>query len=177
MRSQEIARRYAAALYQVSAEENVVQSIDEELAALAQGTSDGAQVRRFLSHPLIPRETKSAFLEQAFPETTSRMKTFLELLLRNRRETYIDLIYDEFVTIRTADEGRVQVTVNTARALSDDERSRLSERLEAALKRPVRLVERMDETMLGGARIEAAGHVLDGTLRARLSELRKQLEE
>jgi F0F1-type ATP synthase delta subunit len=53
----------------------------------------------------------------------------------------------------------------------------LIERLQTALKRPVRLAERIDETMLGGARIEAAGHVLDGTIRARLSELRKQLEE
>ncbi|MBU1048472.1 ATP synthase F1 subunit delta [Candidatus Bipolaricaulota bacterium] len=177
MRSQEIARRYAAALYQVSVDDDAVQRMDEELAALATGTTDGAEVRRFLAHPLIPRETKSAFLADAFPETTSRMKNFLELLIRNRRETYLDLIYDQFVTIRTADEGMIQVTVSTAQVLSDDDKSRLSERLEAALKRPVRLAERIDETMLGGARIEAAGHVLDGTIRARLSELRKQLEE
>lgn len=177
MRSLEIARRYAAALYQVSIEDNSVQEIDDELAALATGTSDEAEVRRFLAHPLIPRETKSVFLETAFPETTNRMKTFLELLIRNRRETYLDLIYDEFVSIRTADEGMVQVTISTAQALSTEDRGLLSERLEAALKRPVRLAERIDKEMLGGARIEAAGHVLDGTIRARLRELRKQLEE
>ena len=87
MRSQEIARRYAAALYQVSAEDDTVQEIDDELAALATGTSDGEEVRRFLAHPLIPRERKSLFLEEAFPETTNRMKTFLELVIHNRRET------------------------------------------------------------------------------------------
>ena len=175
MRSQEIARRYAAALYQISVEDTAVKEIEYELGAIAKGTSDEFEVRRFLAHPLVPRESKSKFLATAFPETSNRMKNFLELLIRNRRETYLDLIYDEFVDIRTVDEGMIQVTITTAQTLSEEDRGRLSERLEKALNRPVQLEERIDESMLGGARIEAAGHVMDGTIRARLGELRKQL--
>ena len=177
MRSQEIARRYAAALYQVSVEDAAVKTIESELAAVAVGTSDGSEIRRFLAHPLVPKETKSEFLAIAFPATSDRMRNFLELLIHNRRETYLDLVYDEFVDIRTAAEGMIQVIVTTAQALPDDDRSRLVERLEKALNRPVKLEEFIDESMLGGARIEAAGHVMDGTIRARLGELRKQLEE
>jgi len=177
VRSQEIARRYAAALYQVSAEDAAVKEIEDELAAVAIGTSDEPEVRRFLAHPLVPRETKSLFLETAFPETSGSMKNFLELLIRNHRETYLDLIYDEFVEIRTAADGMIQVTVTTAQTLSDEDRGRLTERLEKALSRPVQLEERIEEDLLGGVRIGAAGHVIDGTIRARLRELRKQLEE
>ena len=177
MRSQEIARRYAAALYQVSVEYSAVKAIEIELAAVAVGTSDEPEVRRFLSHPLVPKKTKSEFLATAFPATSDRMRNFLELLIHNRRETYLDLIYDEFVDIKTADEGMIQVTVTTAETLSEEDSDRLSGRLEKALNCPVRLETNIDESMLGGARIEAAGHVLDGTIRARLSELRKQLEE
>ncbi|GAF92091.1 unnamed protein product, partial [marine sediment metagenome] len=168
---------YAAALYQISVEDAAVKAIEDELAAVAQSTSDEPEVQRFLAHPLVPKETKSQFLAAAFPKTSDRMKHFLELLIRNRRETYLDLIYDEFMEIRTADEGMIQVTVTTAQTLSAEDRGRLSERLEKALNRPVQLEERIDESMLGGARIEAAGHVMDGTIRARLRELRKQLEE
>lgn len=177
MRSQEIARRYAAALYQVSVEDAAISEIEDELAAVAVGTSDGSEVRRFLAHPLVPREAKSDFLATAFPDTSDRMRNFLELLIHNRRETYLDLIYDAFVDIRTTAEGRIQVTVTMAEELSEADRSRLVERLEKALSRPVQLEERIDANMLGGARIETAGRVLDGTIRARLSELRKQLEE
>ena len=177
MRSQEIARRYAAALYQVADEDTAVREVEDELAVVAKGTSDEAEVYRFLAHPLVPRETKSDFLATAFPETSDRMKNFLELLIRNRRETYLDLIYDQFLEIRTAAEGMIQVTVTTAQALSDEDRGRLRERLETALKRPVQLEECIEESLLGGARIEAAGHVMDGTIRARLGELRQQLEK
>lgn len=177
MRSQEIARRYAAALYQVSVEDASVREIEDELAAVAVGTSDRSEVRRFLAHPLVPREQKSEFLAAAFPDTSERMRNLLELLINNRRETYLDLIYDAFVDIRTTAEGMIQVAVTTAQQLSEDDRSRLRERLERALNSPVQLEELIDERMLGGARIEADGHVLDGTIRARLTELRRQLEE
>ncbi|MFC2079364.1 ATP synthase F1 subunit delta [Candidatus Bipolaricaulota bacterium] len=177
MRSQEIARRYAAALYQVSVEDTAVKEIELELASVAASASDEPEVRRFLAHPLVPREAKSKFLAAVFPEASGRMKNFLELLVRNRRETYLDLIYEEYVDIRTAAEGKIQVAITTAQTLSDEDKGRLIERLEKALERPVQLEERIDESMLGGARIEAAGRVMDGTIRARLRELRKQLEE
>ena len=177
MRSQEIARRYAAALYQVSVEDTSVKEIESELAVVAKSTADGPEVHRFLAHPLVPREIKSEFLASAFPQTSDRMQNFLELLIRNRRETYLDLIYDKFVEIRTAAQGMIQVTVTTAQALSDEDRERLNERLETALNRPVQLEECIEESLLGGARIEAAGHVMDGTIRARLEKLRTQLEE
>ena len=177
MRSQEIARRYASALYQVAVEDASIKEIEDELAAVAVGTSDGTEVRLFLAHPLVPRETKSAFLKGAFPATSERMRNFLELLIHNQRETYLDLIHDEFVNIRTEAEGMIQVTVTTAQTLSKDDRSRLNKRLETALNRPVQLDELVNPHVLGGVRIEAAGHVLDGTIRARLSELRRQLEE
>lgn len=177
MRSQEIARRYAAALYQVSVEDAAVEEMESELASVAGMTCDEPGVRRFLAHPLVPREKKFSFLSTAFPETSDRMKSFLDLLIHNRRETYLDLIYDEFVDIRTAADGMIQVAITTAQALSEDDRSRLIERLEKALNCPVQLDELVDGTMLGGARIEAAGHVMDGTIRARLGDLRKQLEE
>jgi F-type H+-transporting ATPase subunit delta len=177
VRSQEIARRYASALYQVALEDGTVSETERELAAVAASASDEPEVRRFLAHPLVPRTAKFEFLERAFPDTSKRMKRFLEVLIRNRRGTYLDLIRDEFTEIRAADEGRIQVTMTTAHALSDEDRQRLRQRLEAALKRPVQLKERIDKTLLGGMRIETAGHVMDGTLRARLGKLRIELEK
>lgn len=177
MRSQEIARRYATALYEVAVENAAVNETENELANIVEVASGETEAHRFLAHPLVPREKKSHFLAAAFPETTSRMNNFLELLIRNRRETYLDLIYHEFVRIKTAAAGMIQVAVITAQPLSDQDKRRLTNRLEKALKKPVQLDEHVEDSLLGGIRIEAAGHVMDGTIRARLEELRKKLEE
>jgi F-type H+-transporting ATPase subunit delta len=177
VRSQEIARRYATALYQVSVEDATVEATERELNELARETVGDPAVRGFLGHPLVPREAKTAFLEQAFPDTSERVKGLLKVLIRNRRATYLDLIHDEFAELRIAAEGKIHVTAVTAQALSNDDKARLTARLEAALHRPVELEETIDPSLIGGLRIEADGHVLDGSLRARLAGLRKQLEE
>jgi F-type H+-transporting ATPase subunit delta len=177
VRSQEIARRYATALYQVSTEDATGDEIARELAEMATAASEDADVRRFLSHPLVPREEKSAFLARAFPETSERMRNFLHLLIHNRREGYLQLIYREFIDIQAEAEGVIQVDVSTAHALSDEDKTRLSERLETALHHPVRLNERVEEDLIGGLRVETDGHVLDATIRSRLDRLQRELEE
>jgi F-type H+-transporting ATPase subunit delta len=176
VRSQEVARRYAVALYQLSAEQEAVEATEEELLAVVDETRQTRDIAQYLAHPLVSRERKTEFVSKVFPDLSGRMRNLFGLLIRNRREVYLDLIYEEFLAARAEAEGLVPVCVTTARPLSEDEKDRLTENLESALKRRVRLEERIDEGLLGGARIETEGRVIDGSLRARLEGLRARLE-
>jgi len=176
VRSQEVARRYAIALYQLAAEQEAVEATEKELRAVVDETKRTRGIALYLAHPLVSRERKTEFVAKVFPDLSARMHNLFRLLIRNRRESYLDLIYDEFLAARAEAEGLVPVCVTTARPLSEDERGRLTANLEGALRRRVRLEERIDEGLLGGARIETEGRVIDGSLRARLEGLRARLE-
>jgi F-type H+-transporting ATPase subunit delta len=176
VRSQEVARRYAIALYQLAAEHDEAQLAEEELRAVVDETTQTREISRYLAHPLVSRERKTEFVRAVFPDLSERMRNLFGLLIRNRREAYLDLIYAEFLAARAEAEGMVPVRVTTARPLGADERDRLTSNLERALKQRVRLEERIDEGLLGGARIETDGRVIDGSLRARLERLRARLE-
>jgi F-type H+-transporting ATPase subunit delta len=176
VRSQEVARRYAIALYQLAAEQEAVEATEKELRAVIDETRRTRDIARYLAHPLVSRERKTEFVAKVFPDLSVRTQNLFRLLVRNRRESYLDLIYDEFLAARAEAEGLVPVCVTTARPLSEDERGRLTANLEGALKRRVRLEERIDERLLGGARIETEGRVIDGSLRTRLEGLRARLE-
>ena len=176
MRSQEVARRYAVALHQLAAEEDAVDETEGELRAVIGETEETREIARYLAHPLVPRERKDEFVRRVFPDLSGRMRNLFALLIRNRRESYLDLIYTEFLAVRAQAEGSIPVTVTTARPLGADERDRLTASLEDALRYRVQLAERIDETLLGGARIETDGRVIDGSLRARLERLRARLE-
>ncbi len=176
MRSQEVARRYAVALYQLAAEGNVVDPTENEFRAVVDETVGTRDIARYLAHPLVSRERKTAFVGEVFPNLSERMRNLFALLIRNRREAYLDLIYAEFVGARAEAEGLVPVCVTTAKPLNDDERARLTSNLEQALGQRVQLEEQIDETLLGGARIETDGRVIDGSLRARLDGLRARLQ-
>ncbi|HHE51539.1 MAG TPA: ATP synthase F1 subunit delta, partial [Candidatus Acetothermia bacterium] len=97
------------------------------------------------------------------------------ILVKNGREGYIEMIYDEFERLRESEEGIVKVSVMTAKELSSEDRQSLSEHLAHTLGNEVRLDEHIDESLIGGLRIEVGGKVIDGSLRARLDELKTVL--
>jgi len=176
VRSKEIAERYAGALYEVAVEQDTVPAVAEELKTLVDEVYGVEDLARFLTHPLISREKKTELIDAAFPDLSASVANMIHLLIRNRREGYLDLIHDAFLDVRSAAEDLARVRVLTAKRLADEDRRRLKERLERALGRPVDLEERLAEGLLAGARIEVEGRTVDASLRAKLGGLRGALE-
>jgi F-type H+-transporting ATPase subunit delta len=176
VRSREIASRYAGALYEVASEDGSVPEIAEELRVVVEEIRDVNGFGRFLTHPLISREKKTDLVEAAFPALSSPVANMVRLLIQNRREGYLDLIYDAFLEARSAAENLARVQVATAKPLGEEDRIRLQERLEQALGKSVSLEVRAEEGLLAGARIEVEGRTIDASLRAKLRELRHSLE-
>ncbi len=175
MKSREIARRYAEALYELAREEGIVDEIESAYSEVVRKLSAVSDALRFLEHPLVPRERKITFLAQAFPDIPAYLHNLFVLLVRNGRAGYLPLIYDQFRTLRGEQERIVRVQVATAQPLLPADRSRLIKHLERALTSKVDLEERVDPALLGGARLELDGKVIDGTLRAKLAQLRAVL--
>jgi len=176
VRSREIASRYAGALYEVAVEENAVPAVADELRVLVEEIREVDGFDRFLTHPLISRERKLELIGSAFPDLSSSVANMIGLLVRNRREGYLELIYDEFLEARSAAEDLARVRIVTATPLEEEDRVRLAERLEKALGRVVVLEDACEEGLLAGARIEVEGRTIDASLRAKLSELKHSLE-
>jgi len=71
--------------------------------------------------------------------------------------------------------GKELATVTVAAPLSAEQQARLSELLERSAGRPVKITTVVDPELIGGVRIQIADEVIDGSVRARLDELRAQL--
>ncbi|MEW5825277.1 MAG: ATP synthase F1 subunit delta [Candidatus Bipolaricaulota bacterium] len=176
MTPREIARRYAEALYAAAEDDGALRitgNLDEVCATLR----DVPRLRRWMEHPLVSREAKQQFLRQAFPDVATPTARALALLVQNGRERLIEIVAEEFAAVSAERAGLVPVVIATARALDEDERSRLKDRLEKSLGRPVRMSERVDRSLIAGVRVETMGRVLDGSVRASLERLRVALGE
>jgi len=176
VRSREIARRYAEALFSLAREQSDVDKIESAYQQVLTDVAGVPEVSRFLAHPLVSREKKNEMIGKAFPALPGHLRNLIRLLVRNGREDYLDLIYEEYVTLRADEEGVIRVQVATAQEFSSEDRDRLTERLARALGRRVKLEERLDPELLGGVRLEIDGKVIDGTLRAKLEGLLAVLE-
>ncbi|MEA1871516.1 MAG: ATP synthase F1 subunit delta [Candidatus Bipolaricaulota bacterium] len=176
MRSREIARRYAEALYKLAAEEGLADTIEEDYSHVLTEIEGVPDFDRFFTHPLVSRDKKGELIDQAFPDLSEYLHNLLALLIHNGREGYLDLIYEEFRSLRSEEEGIVRVKVLTAKELSTKDCGRLTDRLAVGLGKRVELEEEIDASLIGGVRIEIGGKVLDGTLRTRLEGLRSFIE-
>ena len=72
-------------------------------------------------------------------------------------------------------EGRVDVEAVTAVPLSEELRSQLVERIQSQTGREVSLSERVDSEIVGGLMLQVGGVQVDGSVRYRLADLRREL--
>ncbi len=175
MKSKEIARRYAEALYELAREEGTVDEIETAYSQVAEALNAVPDALRFLTHPLVPRIDKLSFIDKSFPNVPKYLRNLLHLLVKNGREGYITLIYNEFRALRGERENIARVKLATAKPLSQADKARLMEHLTAALGKRVEIEERVEPDLLGGVRLEIGGKVIDGTLRAKLAQLQAVL--
>jgi F-type H+-transporting ATPase subunit delta len=80
-----------------------------------------------------------------------------------------------FSEIAEAERGIIVADVTPAVPLDDALRASISDRLASSLGRPVALRERVDPGIVGGAVIQVAGRVLDGSIASRLEGMRLAL--
>lgn len=89
--------------------------------------------------------------------------------------TLIKKVAAHYKELLDSDDERVSVTVTTAVPMDDQLREAVRDRMERELRAPVYLVERVDPKIIGGVVLEARGNRYDASVRAQLSNIRKQL--
>ena len=175
--SEAAARVYAGALFDLGREEGSLASIAADLHAFADVLHglDG-DLQAFFHLPQLRREEKRRIINLAFGDKLGRpVLGLLNILVEKRREPLFDTIVAEFDILLDRHEGRVQVSVTSARKLDADLADALRTALEQRTHQKVVLSERIDPDVLGGIRVNIGDRVLDGTVRRRLQDMRRAL--
>ncbi len=81
----------------------------------------------------------------------------------------------QYLELKAEAENALSVTVRSAVALDDAYRTKLIDRLAARFGKSIELDVQIDESLLGGAVIEAGDLVIDGSLRGRIGRLGESL--
>ena len=80
-----------------------------------------------------------------------------------------------FLDLYEEEKGRLKVMISTAVPLTKEEANRLGAGLSEKIHKEVVLVSETDPDLLGGAVVRYDDYVIDGSLRARIRQLREEL--
>jgi len=171
------ARRYAKALFSLASEQNRVAELRAETARLGKLLSESAELHAVLFQPLHPVAERRAVLAAvaAKLEASPLLRSFLSLLVDQRRLVDWAEIEAEFGRLADASAGLTQARVRSAAPLSDAQRTRLQRALEQKSGGRVQLEVEVDPTLVGGAIAQLGDLVYDGSLRTQLQQLRASL--
>ena len=167
-----LARPYARAAFSLARDAGTLPAWSQALAFAARVAAD-PQVAAVLGQPKLSAADAVALL--APDGAGEAFGNFLGLLFDNRRLHLLPEIAGLFDELRFEAERVVKAKVTSAAALPLAE----MEKIEAALKRrfgrDVEIETAIDESLIGGAVIDAGDVVIDGSLKGKLGRLETAL--
>jgi F-type H+-transporting ATPase subunit delta len=136
------------------------------------------QFVRRLASAVVSRDEKLALVERVVAGRASeRFTSFLRVLARHDRLELLPQILRQFGQNIELRSGRRRVQVTSARPLTEAELKTIHDRLDAVLPYTPVVEPATDPHLLGGLKIRVGDTVYDGSLRARLTQLRSQVRE
>jgi F-type H+-transporting ATPase subunit delta len=172
-----IARVYAESLLNAAQKQDKMEAVLEELNSLVRDVfNQDPRMEILFSSAAVGRKKRAAALEKYFQARAS--ETFFRFLLVLNDHERLDLLRAILAEARDLYEERtrrLRVLVYTAVPLAADQKQRIENRVRDRFQLEPVLVPIEDPALLGGLKIRIGDRQFDGTVRARLEQLRQQL--
>ena len=168
------AERYAKALFEIVIPLLMDREIEAELIAFSEALKSAPEIEKFLSNPYFKLEEKKNLLERTYSKQTILLNFFTLLLEKNR----FDLIHEiaiRFKKIADAFQGEGTVEIKTAVALDAKFEQAIVTRLEKIAGYKITVKKEVDPSLLGGVIVKIENKVLDGSVKSKIENLKKEL--
>ena len=169
-----IARRYAKALIEIGAEGGTTDELVTEFARAAEASVASVELRAALENPLVPIASKKAIVAEICDRLalSPTAKNTLLLLVDRRRMRVLPGIAQVLREMNDVKKGMLRAEVISAAPLSDAYYQKLHAQLEKMTGKKIAIDKRTDPSLLAGVVTRIGDTIYDGSLLARLREMR-----
>lgn len=175
MRPVTIARNYAEALFELGEQSGQATEFADLIDAVAGAVETAPAVQMVLVSPRVPKATKAKLLADALPQAPRPFVLFLQALVKRGRQQLLREIANEYLALLDLKFNRVRAGVTVAREPSEAARRSIQDELSRRLGKEVIAMFSVDPQILGGAVVRVGDRIYDGSVRRRMTRLRRQL--
>ncbi len=176
MNDSKIPVRYAKALYSLAVEKKVLDAVHADVDLLFHTTRTVPEFIQMLESPVISTTNKRQLVKEVFGARVNPMTlSFLNLLLTNKREMYLESITRDFLTLYRKNSGTKSAILSSAVALDADTVALFTKAIATRFKAEVELVTEVDTRLIGGFVLQVDDQLIDASVASRLKQLRQEL--
>ena len=172
---EELAEVYSRALFEVAKEHDVLDDLHEQLGQFADELDTNHDMQVFFFSPYFSSQEKKEGISKMVEGADENFVRFLELLAERHRMPALFRIRRAFNALYAEERKLLPVTVTSAVELDKDTVKEIGRKIEEQTGRKVELTAKVDPNVIGGLVMRVGNMVMDGSIRARLERLRKQV--
>jgi F-type H+-transporting ATPase subunit delta len=171
-----VAEAYAQAAIGLCADLSSCQEFSEELQALAALMRENQDFADLLAGPIVSSKNKLALLHRVFGGRVSEsLEALLAVMSARGRLILINAVSVKFRQLVEVREGKIEVSVTTACALSELELRDLTAKLSEAMQSKIILKASVQKDLIGGMIIRVGDKVFDASLKQDLDRMLRQM--
>jgi len=167
--------RYANATYIAASKAGSLDTVEQELNAIAKSAATSPTFKGFLDNPLIAREVKAAQIEALMKESKASPITvnLCSTLAGNAKLSDLPKVASTFSQLMKAKRGEVDATIISAYELTQAQ----SDKIAAAIKansegaKEVVISSKIDPSIIGGIQVQIGDKFLDLSIKSRIEEI------
>ncbi len=175
MRNSKAGHRYALALLQIAEEIHKIDVVEADLRNIEKVIKKSRDFLLFLKSPIINTEKKKKTIISIFQDKVDDLTLkFLLLLVTKNRESLIPSVIENFWTLLDEKNGIVNAELTTVVTPTDEQIQKIKKQLELITKRKIRLINRIDSSLIGGFVIKIEDKIFDASVLNQFNVLKKK---
>jgi F-type H+-transporting ATPase subunit delta len=175
LRSVTLARNYAEALFALGERTGQTERFADLMDAVAAAVETSPEVQATLMSPKVPKSAKARLLAAALKDAPPEFVLFLQAVVKRGRQMLFREIASEYLGLLDLKLNRVRATVTLARPADESLRRKIQDSLSEHLGKEVLASFSVDSEILGGAIVRVGERIHDGSVRRRMTKLRRAL--
>jgi len=171
-----VAQRYAHALFQLALEMGAVEEVYQDSKLISKTCEESRDLRLLLKSPIVHGEKKLSIITAIFSAALNPITfTYLKIMVRKRRESYIREIAAQFVEVYK--EYKNILTVHFASPIKpgDENRGLVLELMKRFTTANVELIEEVNAELIGGFVLSWSDKQYDASISREIQEMRRAM--
>lgn len=170
----EIAARYATALFDLADEQKALDPVADDLRSIQSLISESDDMRRMVRSPVISRDDQGKAMAAIMDKAAASELTakFIGYLAAHRRLFALSAIIKSFLAELASRRGEVTAEVTSARSLNDEQAKAVEDALKKAVGGKVAVEHRVDPALIGGLVVKVGSRMVDSSLATQLQKLK-----
>lgn len=175
MNESKIAVRYSKALFELAKEESSLEMVIKDMEFLF-SISKLPEVKVLLESPVIKSLDKKRIFRELLESRVNKLTlTFLDLIIKNKREIYIEDISRRFIDDYKKDKG-IKTAVLTSTVLIDENlKNKINQLVKDIFNCDIKMEEKINRNIIGGFILTVEDKQFDGSISTKLKKIKHEL--